>query len=793
MKVHVIGGGPAGLYFAILMKKAWPATRISVFERNRPDDTFGFGVVFSDETLDNFEAHDRESYRAIIGHFAYWDDIEINFRGTTHRIGGNGFCGCSRATLLKILGRRARSLGIDIQYQREISPLDPALRDADLVVVADGINSRFRETFAERFKPSIDLRPNFFSWMGSTRPFDAFTFFFRETEHGIFIAHCYQYEPQRSTWITETDPQTFARAGLDKLDEAASARFLENLFKDELKGHRLITNRSIWRNFPTIRCERWVADNLVLIGDAKATAHFSIGSGTKLAMEDGIALYDAFCDTGGRDVSAALAHFENQRRDEVEKTQHSADVSLVWFEHVDRFWNMDPTRFAFGLMTRSKAITYDNLALRAPEFVREADRVVARDTKSLGLNPLLHPPPFAGEGREGAQPLAPMFQPFRLRGLTLENRAVVSPMCQYSTQDGLPNDWHLVHYGSRAIGGAGLMFTEMTDVSRDARISPGCAGMYNDAHEAAWKRIVDFVHAQSRTKFCLQLGHAGRKGGTKLMWEGIDEPLPEGGWPIISASPLPYFPHSAVPREMTRADMDQVVADFVAATRRAERARFDMVELHAAHGYLLASFISPLTNRRSDEYGGPLANRLRFPLEVFRAMRAAWPDEKPMSVRISATDWTDGGLTGDDAVEVARAFADAGCDLIDVSTGQTVADAQPVFGRMYQTPFSDQIRNEAGLATMCVGAITNADQVNTIIAAGRADLVALARPHLVDPYFTMKAAAWYDAPLIHCPPQYLAGKEQIFRNSAREREEVRALRLKAKPKTHRDIWKEAAE
>jgi anthraniloyl-CoA monooxygenase len=781
MNVHVIGGGPAGLYFAILMKKAWPATRITVFERNRPDDTFGFGVVFSDETLDNFEAHDRESYRAIIGHFAYWDDIEINFRGTTHRIGGNGFCGCSRATLLKILGRRARSLGVEIQYQREISPLNSALRDADLVVVADGINSRFRETFADRFKPSVDLRPNLFSWMGSTRPFDAFTFFFRETEYGIFIAHCYQYEPQRSTWITETDPRTFARAGLDKLDESASARFIENLFADELKGHRLITNRSIWRNFPTIRCERWVADNLVLIGDAKATAHFSIGSGTKLAMEDGIALYDAFCATGGRDVAAALAHFESQRRDEVEKTQHSADVSLVWFEHVDRFWNMDPTRFAFGLMTRSKAITYDNLAIRAPEFVKEADRVVARDTKSLGFEV------------DTAQPAAPMFQPFRLRGLTLENRVVVSPMCQYSAQDGLPNDWHLVHYGSRAIGGAGLLFTEMTDVSRDARISLGCAGMYNDAHEAAWKRIVDFVHAQSRTKFCLQLGHAGRKGATKLMWEGIDEPLPEGAWPIISASPLPYFSHSVVPREMTRPDMDAIIADYVAATRRAERAGFDMVELHAAHGYLLASFISPLTNRRTDEYGGSLANRLRFPLEVFRAMRAIWPDEKPMSVRISATDWVDGGLTGDDAVEVARTFAEASCDLIDVSTGQTIADAQPVFGRMYQTPFSDQIRNEAGLATMCVGAITSADQVNTIIAAGRADLVALARPHLVDPYFTMKAAAWYEAPAIHCPPQYLAGKEQIFRNSAREREEVRALRLKAKPKTHRDIWKEAAE
>ena len=793
MKVHVIGGGPAGLYFSILMKKAWPATRITVFERNRPDDTFGFGVVFSDQTLDTFENYDRESYRAIIGHFAYWDDIEIHFRGTTHRIGGNGFCGCARGTLLKILGRRARSLGVQIKYESEVSPLDPAIRDADLVVVADGINSRMRDAFADRFKPNVDLRPNFFSWMGSTRPFDAFTFFFRETEHGIFIAHCYQYEPQRSTWIIETDPRTFVRAGLDRLDEAASARFVETLFADELQGHRLVTNRSIWRNFPTIRCERWVADNMVLIGDAKATAHFSIGSGTKLAMEDGIALYEAFRATAGKPaepaqaspqggaVAAALAHFESRRREEVEKTQHSADVSLVWFEHVDRFWNMDPTRFAFGLMTRSKAITYDNLALRAPAFVNDVDRVVARDVRALGFP------------AETGKPLSPMFQPFRLRGLTLENRVVVSPMCQYSAQDGLPNDWHLVHYGSRAIGGAGLMFTEMTDVSKDARISPGCAGMYEDAHEAAWKRIVEFVHAQSQTKFCLQLGHAGRKGATKLMWEGIDEPLEEGAWPIVSASPLPYFPYSAVPRAMSRADMDGVTADYVAATRRADRAGFDMVEMHAAHGYLLASFISPLTNRRTDAYGGSLENRMRFPLEVFRAMRAAWPDEKPMSVRISATDWADGGLTGDDAVEVARAFADAGCDLIDVSTGQTVADAEPVFGRMFQTPFSDQIRNEAGLATMCVGAITTADQVNTIIAAGRADLVALARPHLMDPYFTLKAAAWYGAPAIHCPPQYLAGKDQIFRNSVRDREELRDLRLKAKPKGHRDTWKEAAE
>jgi anthraniloyl-CoA monooxygenase len=649
------------------------------------------------------------------------------------------------------------------------------------VVGADGINSRVRETFAKEFRPSIDLRPNKFAWMGSTRPFDAFTFFFRETVHGIFIAHCYQYEPGRSTWVMETDPVTFVSAGLDKLDEAASANFLEGVFAEELQGHRLIVNRSLWRNFPTIRCERWTADNVVLLGDAKATAHFSIGSGTKLAMEDAIALHESFRAAGGKDVGAALAHFATSRREEVEKTQHSADVSLVWFEHVKRFWHMHPTRFAFGLMTRSKAITYDNLALRAPEFVAETDRIVAEETRKQGFDV------------DVARPAAPLFQPFQLRGMTLANRAVVSPMCQYSAVDGLPGDWHFVHYGSRAIGGAGLMFTEMACVSSNARITHGCAGMYSDAHEAAWKRIVDFVHANSAVKICLQLGHSGRKGATKLMWEGIDEPLETGGWPIISASAIPYFPHSQIPREMTRADMDVVIADFVQATRRGVRAGFDMLELHAAHGYLLASFISPLTNKRSDEYGGALANRMRFPLEVFHAMRAAWPDEKPMSVRISATDWADGGLSGEEAVDVARMFADARCDLIDVSTGQTVADSEPVYGRMFQTPFADQIRNEGGLATMCVGAITTADQANTIVAAGRADLVALARPHLVDPFFAMHAAAWYGAASIHCPPQYLAGKEQLFRNSARLREETTELRRKAKPKAHADPWKQAAE
>jgi anthraniloyl-CoA monooxygenase len=551
-------------------------------------------------------------------------------------------------------------------------------------------------------------------------------------------------------------------------------------FAKELAGHKLTVNRSLWRNFPTIRCEKWTHGNIVLIGDAKATAHFSIGSGTKLAMEDAIALFEAFRSTNGRDVPSALAHFETRRREEVEKTQHSADVSLVWFEHVERFWNMDPTRFAFGLMTRSKAITYDNLALRAPEFIGEADKMVAREVQAQGFK------------ADVAQPVAPMFQPFQLRNMTLTNRVVVSPMCQYSAKDGLPGDWHIVHYGSRAIGGAGLMFTEMTDVSEKARITYGCTGMYNDAQEAAWKRIVDFVHANSAAKFCLQLGHAGRKGSTKLMWEGIDQPLPEGNWPIVSASPLPYYTHSQVPREMTRADMDEVIADFVQAVKRADRAGFDMVEMHAAHGYLLASFISPLTNQRSDKHGGSIENRMRFPLEVFCAMRAAWPDDKPMSVRISATDWQDGGLNGEDAVQVARLFAESGCDLIDVSTGQTTPDAQPVYGRMFQTPFSDQIRNEAGLSTMCVGNITTADQINTIIVAGRADLVALARPHLADPSFTMKAAAWYGAP-VECPPQYEAGREQLFRNTARERTELTELKLKAKPKAHAATWKQAAE
>ncbi|MGL4635631.1 MAG: bifunctional salicylyl-CoA 5-hydroxylase/oxidoreductase [Beijerinckiaceae bacterium] len=770
MRIAVAGGGPAGLYFALQMKRDWPALDVTVIERNKADDTFGFGVVFSDQTLDMFKAADKPSYEAIRANFAYWDDVEIHFKDAVHRVGGNGFCGCSRRTLLMLLQARASALGVNLVFENTFSDIAALSRGYDLVVAADGINSQIRDTHKDHFKPSVDLRPNRFVWMGSTRGFDAFTFFFKKREEGVFIAHCYQYEPGLSTWVLETDPETFARAGLETMSEAESAAFMEEVFAEELQGHRLVTNRSLWRQFPMVRCERWVKENIVLIGDAKATAHFSIGSGTKLAMEDAIHLHGAF-KAKGLDVAAALEHFESTRREEVEKTQHAADVSLVWFEHLERFWDFHPTRFAFGLMTRSKAITYDNLALRAPEFVADIDRVVADE--------------LAGEAThvKNGKPAVPMFQPFQLRDMRLENRAVLSPMCLYSATDGLPNDFHIMHYGSRAVGGAGLIFTEMTCVSKDARITPGCTGLYNDEQEAAWTRIVDFVHARSSAKICLQIGHAGRKGASKLMWEGMDRPLEEGAWPIISASPLPYYPNSQTPHAMTRADMLAVKTDFVATVERAVRAGFDMIEMHAAHGYLLASFLSPLTNQRDDEWGGSLENRLRFPLEVFAAMRAAWPATKPMSVRISATDWAEGGITGDDAVAISRAFAAEGCDLIDVSTGQTTTRSRPTYGRMYQTPFSDQIRNEAHVATMCVGNITTADQINTLVAAGRADLVALARPHLVDPGFTLRAAAWYgvDVPV---PPQYQPGKDQLMRNTPRERDDLETLKRKSKPQRH---------
>jgi anthraniloyl-CoA monooxygenase len=774
MKISIIGGGPGGLYFALLAQKAWPRWEITVYERNRPDDTFGFGVVFSDQTLDSFKAYDGPSYEMIRRRFAYWGDVDVVYKGRTMRSGGNGFCGCSRVALLHILHDRCRELGVKLQFQREIKSLEE-FSDSDLIVVADGINSQIREQNRDHFQPSVDLRPNKFTWLGSTRPLDAFKYFFRETPEGILLAHCYQYEEGRSTWIIETDEATWKNFGFDVKDEAAMLETVERVFAGELDGHRMLPNRSVWRNFPTITNKTWVKVEgktaAVLIGDAKATAHFSIGSGTKLAMEDAIALFEAVRSQNS--LGKALEKYDTARREEVEKTQHAANVSLAWFEHMRRYWDMDPLQFAFGVMSRSKQITWENLELRDAEFVREVKYWFCKKVKDQGFDIDLADPPV------------PMFTPLRLRDMVVENRVVVSAMDQYSALEGLPTDWHLVHLGSRAVGGAGMVFVEMTCVSPEGRITPGCTGLWNEAQRDAFRRITDFCHANSRAKLCLQVGHSGRKGSTQLGWQRMDHPLESGNWPIVSASPIPYDEGvSQVPRELSVSDMDLLIAQFVRSTQLAHEAGFDMLEIHMAHGYLLASFISPLTNQRRDEYGGSIENRMRFPLAVFASCRKKFPGHKPMSVRISATDWAPGGLSGEDLMAMTRMLQAAGCDLIDCSTGQTVPQQRPVYGRMYQAPYADWVRNEVGIATMTVGAVTSADQVNTLLASGKADLVALGRPHLANPYFTLQASAWYQHAGQFWPPQYLPGKDQALRNAPRERAELTELRLRARPASH---------
>ena len=739
MKVGIVGGGPGGLYLGILLKKANPAHDVTVVERNPPGATFGWGVVFSDETLGYLEENDYDTYVEITNQFANWDAIEVRYRGEVIRSSGHGFSGIARRRLLQILQARCQKLGVKLEFHAEVDDLD-RFADCDLIVAADGVNSKIRATYQDVFKPTLDARKNKFAWFGTTHPFERFTFSFRETEHGLFWCHAYRFDAGTSTFIVECEEETWRRAGLDRLSEEESLGFCEAVFSEDLHGQPLLSNRSLWINFHIVKNERWHHDNIVLLGDAAHTAHFSIGSGTKLAMEDAIALAEALrrCP----DLPTALAEYEEERQFFVERLQKAALESLTWFEHVDRYAHFDPLQFAFSLLSRSRRISYENLKVRDPRLIEAVDAWFdARTIEPVG---------------PGRRPRPPMFTPFQLRGMRLENRVVVSPMCMYSAEDGTPNEWHFVHLGSRAIGGAGLVMAEMTDVSREARITPGCAGIYKPEHVEAWRKIVDFVHRHSAAKIALQLGHAGRKGSTKLMWEGIDEPLDEGNWPIISASPIPYLPYSQVPKEMDRRDMDVVHADFVRAAGLALQAGFDMLEIHFAHGYLLSSFISPLTNRRTDEYGGSLHNRLRYPIEIFDAVREVWPAERPLSVRISATDWVPGGITGDDAVEIARVLKAHGCDVVNVSAGQTTTEAKPIYGRMFQTPFSDQVRNEAGIPTMTVGAITTHDEVNSILAAGRADLCVLARSHLRDPYWTLHAAQVQEYYDLKWPVQYQA-------------------------------------
>ena len=778
MKVVCIGGGPAGLYAAISMKLRDPAHDVLVVERNRPEDTFGWGVVFSNETLDNLWRNDAESAAAIEASFQHWDDIDVHFKGHVVRSGGHGFAGIARKRLLNILQERARALGVQLRFEAEVEDLG-AYQDADLIVAADGINSRVRKQYAATFRPSIELRKNRYIWLGTDKPFEAFTFIFEETELGWIWAHAYRFDGDTSTFIVECDETTWRGLGFDQMSQADGIAACEMLFEKHLDGHRLMSNAahlrgSAWLNFPRVACERWYHGNVVLLGDAAHTAHFSVGSGTKLALEDAIGLADAL--HAGHDLARALEAYQETRRTEVLKLQSAARNSTEWFETVPRYVGFEPLQFAYALLTRSQRVSHENLRLRDRTWLEGMERWFAERASR-------HPVQIA---------VPPMFTPFRLRELELGNRIAVSPMAMYSAEDGVAGDFHLVHLGTRAQGGAGLVFTEMTCITPAGRITPGCAGMYKDEHVVAWTRIVDFVHRHTEAKICLQLGHSGPKGSTKLGWEGMDEPLDAGNWEVIGPSAVPWSPRHQVPRPMTRADMDDVLAAFVRATEMAEICGFDLVELHCAHGYLLSAFITPLMNRRADAYGGDLTNRLRFPLEVFAAMRKIWPQHKPISVRISATDWVPGGVHADEAVGIARAFAEHGADAVDVSTGQTTPDARPAYGRSYQTPFADRIRNEVGIATIAVGAISSWDDVNSIILAGRADLCALARVHLYDPAWTLHAAAEqeYAGPGAQWPVQFQAGsrRPQVGRTDG-PKPRLELLRDPSQGKTHHLRWR----
>lgn len=762
MKILCIGGGPAGLYFALLMKKQNPAHEITVVERNRPYDTFGWGVVFSDQTLGNLMEADAPTAQAIEASFNHWDDIDVFFKGQKLTSGGHGFCGIGRKHLLNILQHRCEELGVTLVFETEVT--DEQQYDADLIIASDGLNSRIRTRYADSYQPQIEQRHCRFVWLGTRKKFDAFTFAFKQTEFGWFQAHIYQYDADTSTFIVETPEPVWRAAGLEAMSQEESIAFCERLFAQQLDGHKLMSNAAhlrgsaMWIKFPRIVCGHWVHWNgaapVVLMGDAAHTAHYSIGSGTKLALEDAIEL--ARCLGTQPDLRAALAAYEAARAVEVLKLQNAARNSMEWFENVERYSALEAPQFAYSMLTRSQRLSHENLRLRDANYVGDYERWFARRAAEQASTP----------AAVAVSP--PMFTPYKVRGLTLKNRIVVSPMAQYSAVDGVVGDYHLAHLGARALGGAALVMAEMTCVSADARITPYCPGLYTPEHTEAWQRIVDFVHQHSDAAIGVQLGHAGAKGSTRAMWDGIDQPLDKDNWPLISASVQQYLPGvSQTAHAMTAADMDRVQADFVRATLAADDAGFDWLELHCAHGYLLSSFISPLTNQRDDDYGGTLENRCRYPLRVFAAVRAAWPAHKPMSVRISAHDWTEGGITPDDAVRIARLFKAAGADMIDCSSGQVSKKEKPVYGRMFQTPFADRIRNEAGIGAIAVGSIYEADHANSIIAAGRADLCAVGRPHLANPAWTLTEAARIGYKSVAWPKQYLAGKHQLERNHGR--------------------------
>ena len=764
MRIACLGGGPAGLYFAISMKLRDPSHQVTVIERNKGDDTFGWGVVLSDDALENLAANDPVSAETIRSNFAYWDDIAVVHDGVRTVSGGHGFAGIGRKAMLLLLQDRARELGVDLQFQTEARPIAEYQAEYDLVVACDGLNSRVRSDLAAHFKPDIDTRQCKFIWLGTHQKFDdAFTFIFEKTEHGWMWVHAYQFDEDTATVIVECSQETWDAWGFEHMSKEESVATCERIFAAHLGGHKLMSNAShlrgsaVWINFPRVLCEKWHHENVVLMGDAAATAHFSIGSGSRLAFDSAISL--ATYLHSEPTMESAFERYQEERRLEVLRLQSAARNSLEWFEQVERYLDMDPVQFNYSLLTRSQRISHENLRLRDADWLRSAEQW------------------FQTRAGAAAEPVrAPMFAPFRLRDMELKNRIVVSPMAQYKAVDGCPTDWHLIHYGERAKGGAGLVYTEMTCVSPTGRITPGCPGLYAPEHEAAWKRLTDFVHGETSAKICCQIGHSGRKGSTQLGWETMDAPLKAENWDLISASPIPWSANNATPREMTREDMDAVRDQFIAAAQMAERAGFDMIELHAAHGYLISSFISPMSNTRSDDYGGSLENRMRYPLEVFTAMRAAWPEDKPMSVRISANDWVDeAGVTPEEAVKIAAMFHAAGADIIDVSAGQTSIEAKPVYGRMFQTPFSDRIRNETGIATMAVGNIYEADHANSILMAGRADLICVGRPHLADPYWTLHEAARIGDRHADWPLPYLAGRDQAWRLADRDAEtEIRA-------------------